>query len=69
MMGDLLSLLDNDDDVKDTAEHAAGRAGEHGSAEMFKEAMTMLSSKKQKVAEEDIDEEGEAPSPRHHSRG
>jgi hypothetical protein len=58
MMGDLLSLLDNDDDVNNTADDAAGRAGEHGSTEMFKTAMTMLSSNKQKVVEEDIDEDG-----------
>ena len=57
-MGDLLGLLDNDDDVKNTADDAAGRAGDHGSAEMFQTAMSMLSSKKQKVAEEDIDEDG-----------
>jgi len=57
VMGDLLSLLDNDDDVKATANDAADRAGDHGSSDMFKAAMGMLSSKKQQVVEEDIDEE------------
>ncbi|PKS08250.1 hypothetical protein jhhlp_005193 [Lomentospora prolificans] len=60
LAGNLLDLLDNDDDKDRAAEDASRRAGDSGSSELFRGILSSLSSDKNKVANQDIDEEGEA---------
>lgn len=59
LAGNILGLLDNDDDKQRAAEEASRRAGDSGNSDLFKTILGSLSSDKDKVAREDIDEEGE----------
>lgn len=59
LAGNLLGLLDNDDDRQRAADDASRRAGDSGSSDLFKSILGSLSSDKDKVAKQDIDEEGE----------
>lgn len=58
LAGNLLSMLDNDDDRNQAADHAASRAGASGNSDMFKSILGSLVSQKDQVAKEDIDEDG-----------
>ncbi|KEZ45985.1 hypothetical protein SAPIO_CDS1383 [Scedosporium apiospermum] len=57
LAGNILGLLDNDDDKQRAAEEASRRAGDSGNSDLFKTILGSLSSDKDKVAREDIDEE------------
>jgi hypothetical protein len=57
LAGNLLGLLDNDDDVKHTANDASHRAGDSGTSELFKSILQSIGSEKEKVVKEDIDED------------
>ena len=63
MAGSLLGLLDNDDDRSQAADHAAHRAGGSGNSDMFKSILGSLVSSKERVSNEDIDEDGASPAP------
>lgn len=63
LAGNLLAMLDNDDDRNQAADHAASRAGSSGNADMFKSVLGSLMSQKDEVGKDDIDEDGERPPP------
>ncbi|KAI0198256.1 hypothetical protein F4808DRAFT_262760 [Astrocystis sublimbata] len=48
---------DNDDDLRDAAQHASNHAGSSGDTDLFSSLLGALGQKKQKLADEDLDEE------------
>ncbi len=49
----------DDDDWKDAANHASQHAGDSGNADLFSNLLGALGQKKQRLAEEDVDEDGQ----------
>lgn len=50
---------DDDDDFRGAADTASRHAGDSGDSNIFSNILQSLASKKQQVAQEDIDEDGE----------
>jgi hypothetical protein len=52
---------DDDDDFREAKEEADKRAGSSGSADLFSSIISSIGKQKSRLADEDLDEQGEFP--------
>lgn len=50
----------DDDDWRDAAQHASNHAGDSGNADLFSNLLGALGQKKERLANEDVDEDGQS---------